>query len=692
MPQNSLALTRSIFAATLLASGLALGPLGAQDPSPPPGGFTVQWQRDVLITWSDSYRSRIDFAYPQQSAPQGGWPGVLVVHGGGRSRKVPWAQETMRRLAEAGFVAFGYDVRGQGDCPGLNPALGQDRGTIARRIADMADCFHVLAQQQSSLLDSSRLGIYGQSQGGGHALRGAAYSGRALPRAGFTATMPTILAAVSDIQIFDIIEDFTPGNTLFRADLMGAAFAEGGLNHPVIQAFTSDDINAAQQFFINDPGRIYLSELQQSDVPIFVMNSWDDSNHLVNLNADSFLTLKPGVPRRHFLTTGGHASASNDIEDLLNYESIVRWMERFLKGVPNGIDQEPFAEVAVIPHAPKDYQDPKTEWIHRSADVWPPQSPGTTFYLRGNARLRQSAPSSAESAVPVRNRVAPGYGPQQFAQDGGKLGKTLPQIPLQRSTFDTAPLTQDMELFGRPVVEMDVTSSTAQFQVTASLLAVDAQDRERFISTGVIGVRGNSTARQRIRIELADIAYILPAGYKLRLSLQNLHVRQQPGNEHLFAAPFFYDFDVTPQIDTSFPARLELPVRAPELSITPRIAELSASAAIQHTLSVRGGAARAGDIYLVLVGGSGITPGLPTLPHIPLNFDAWTQLGFALQNTPVFDRFAGLLDTQGRARAQLQIPNTSSPLLLGTRLSFSALGLQQNGFETSWTSTLRVTR
>jgi predicted acyl esterase len=178
---------------------------------------------------------------------------------------------------------------------------------------------------------------------------------------------PTILAAVSDIQIFDIIEDFTPGNTLFRADLMGAAFAEGGLNHPVIQAFTSDDINAAQQFFINDPGRIYLSELQQSDVPIFVMNSWDDSNHLVNLNADSFLTLKPGVPRRHFLTTGGHASASNDIEDLLNYESIVRWMERFLKGVPNGIDQEPFAEVAVIPHAPKDYQDPKTEWIHRSA-------------------------------------------------------------------------------------------------------------------------------------------------------------------------------------------------------------------------------------------------------------------------------------------------------------------------------------
>ena len=319
--------------AALLAS-LSLQSLHAQDPSPPPGGFQIQWQRDVLLSWSDQYQTRIDIAYPSFAAPSTGWPGVLVVHGGGRSRKVGWAQEMMQRLAMAGFVAFGYDVRGQGDCPTLNPKHGQDRFPTARRIADMADCIHLLSTRLKGILDTSRLGTYGQSQGGGHGFRAAAYSGRTLPTAGFTTTMPNFASVVTHIQVFDQLEDALPGGTLFQAGAVVGGYDKFGATHSYVQAFLKDDVAAGKSAILAETGQVVLPLLKTSDTALFVSNSWDDGNHIVNANADAFAQLKPGVPRRLLLTTGGHGSAKNNSEDLLQYESAVRWHSRILKGHP----------------------------------------------------------------------------------------------------------------------------------------------------------------------------------------------------------------------------------------------------------------------------------------------------------------------------------------------------------------------
>ncbi len=685
------ALILALKGSAVLAS-LSLCPLQAKDPSPPPGGFKIQWQRNVLLTWSDQYRTRIDIAYPQRAAPSSGWPGVLVVHGGGRSRKVGWAQETMRRLATAGFVAFGYDVRGQGDCPRLNPQHGQNRFTHLRRTIDMADCFHLLGTRLSGVLDPKRLGVYGQSQGGSHGLHAAAYSGLALPGKGYRKTMPKILAVVTDVQVLDRLDDLLPGGTLFQAAALAGAFAKTGTKHGIVQAFLKDDPVAARKALLAEPGLIIWDLLKKSDTPLFLMNSWDDGKHIVRTNANALARMKPGVPRRLLLSTGGHHSVLNYIEDLLGFESTQRWMSRFLKGEQNGIDKEPLVDAAVIPANPRVYLDPRSQWQHRRSRTWPITKPSRRFYLRSGKRLLSSAPSSTETVASLNHRVRRGYGALQFLKDGANLRKVLPAIPQQKLPFNTAAVSKATELFGRAVCELELTPTRSSFQVVATLYDIDPQGNARFITTGSVGVRGTSSARQRVRIELDDVAYILPAGHRFRLSLENLHLYMQPKHPRLFAAPFFHSYRLQPHIDRRFAPRLDLPLRTLGLSLTPRIGEINLSGAWEHSLSIEGGQDRAGQVYILLVGGSGITPGMPGSPRIPLNFDAWTHLGLAAINTPVFDRFLGRLDRSGRALAKMRVPANLSSLTLGSRLSFTALTLTPNSFESSWTGTLHITR
>ena len=130
---------------------------------------------------------------------------------------------------------------------------------------------------------------------------------------------------------------------------------------------------------------------------------------------------------------------------------------------------------------------------------------------------------------------------------------------------------------------------------------------------------------------------------------------------------FFASYQLQPHIDTAFAPRFELPLRDPELSLTPRIREVNAGGGWDHTLKVQGGPDRAGQIYIVLVGGSGITPGLPSSPRIPLNFDAWTNLGLAALNTPCLRPVPRPLEQERQRRGE--DAGAGEPVAADTRLA-----------------------
>lgn len=662
--------TQAALVATTLAT--LVTSLSSQDPKAPAGGFPILKQLDQLVTYSDAYRTRVDVRLPSVTAGPKGWPVALVFHGGGGNRKRGWVVTRCERLARFGYVSIAYDTGGNGETQRLNPPGRRDE---ALRIRDIVEVLRFVESKLGGRMDETRLCSSGKSGGGKHALWTAAFSGRALPKPSAIAPkMPVFRAAHSDIQVIDPTTDFLPGGNSIKGDWAAAMYDKLGVNDPITRLILAQDWPKLVTYMDSNIGlgAVYPL-LKTSEVPLFISYAWDDTKHFANVNADAIPQLKRGVPRRLAMLTGGHGSQSNTIEIGLRNDMVERWMDRFAKGEKNGIDREPFAEIAVIPDEPSAYRNARTPWKHRQLEQWPPAAARTSFYLRSGGVLSANAATSTETGPTLRHRVASGYDMLAFMRDQMKLSQILQSIPFRAANFDSAPLTRDTELLGRTTVTLDVRANRGSFQMQAALYDVAPSGGVRFITCGHAAKWKVAPGRHRLEIQLADTAYVIAKGHRLRIALENLNVRRQPGNAHLYVAPYFESVDMAVQIDAAFTPRVEVPIRAPETSLMPRHQSASAAAGIDSPLRIDGEAGRAGRPYMLLVSSSGTTPGVLLPPRIPLVPDAWTQLGIDLLNTPVFDSFFGRLDAQGQANARFRVPARFARPLAGLRLSVAAL-------------------
>ncbi|MEM7200176.1 MAG: CocE/NonD family hydrolase C-terminal non-catalytic domain-containing protein [Planctomycetota bacterium] len=661
-----------------LGLALAASTPAATDPPAPPGGFPIQRDLDQPIAYSDGYQTALDLRYPSVAAPTNGWPCALVIHGGGGSRKRSWVQNIAEQLAAAGYVTLAYDTGNEGITQFVNPPGTRQSD---ERIRDMAEIVYRAEQFLGQTLDETRLAVMGKSGGGRHALWAAAYSGDLLPTGGaFVNRMPTISAIHTDIQTIDAVTDRLQQGAMINAKWAIAAYDGLGPLDPLVQAMAAGDYAALDAGLRAGVGSGYFPLLQQSDVPMLVSYAFDDAHHFVNDNPDLMRQLKPGVPRRFYLATGGHGSANNNGVGTTRRDVMQRWFDRFLKGIPNGVDLEAAAEVALLPAAPGEYLNPNSHWQHRRLQSWP-LAPTQTRYLRGSGRLETTPPTGIEAGPIVRHRVAPGYDMLSFMADGAGPN-VLTNVPLVTAGFDTPPFGQAQELLGRTVVELDVIVSARDCQLQAALIDVAPGGQERFVTSGVAALRDVVPGRHRLRIEVGDVGYIVPAGHRLRLSLENMSLRRQPGHQDFLNAPDFVDCDIDVQIDPAFPPRVDLPIGPVRPSLTPRMERVSASAAFAAPLHVDAGTQQAGSVYQVLLSASGTWPGL-ALPgtQIPLSFDAWTSVGLLVGNAPpLFTDFVGVLDANGQADASFGLPALLAPTLIGERFAFSALGYDGTQF------------
>jgi len=188
----------------------------------------------------------------------------------------------------------------------------------------------------------------------------------------------------------------------------------------------------------------------------------------------------------------------------LDYESLLlRFFDRWLKNVPNGIDREPPVRIFVMG---------ENTW--RDEAEWPlARAVPTAFHLRAGSRLAREAPASDEAPD------AYSYDPRDPVVDphGGRLGP-FDQSPLEARpdvlVYRSEPLARDLEVTGPIDVELWVSSSARDTDFIVRLLDVHPSGRSYNLMSPTLEVLRARYRNGEDRPELLEPGRIV----KLRLA------------------------------------------------------------------------------------------------------------------------------------------------------------------------------
>ena len=209
-------------------------------------------------------------------------------------------------------------------------------------------------------------------------------------------------------------------------------------------------------------------------VPTFSISGWHDA-----YTAPAFRVFeKVKAPARVLIGPWKHVLP--DIAprwQIGGLHEMVRWWDRWLKDIPNGVDKEP--PVAIFVQG-------RNVW--RQEAEWPiARTTHKRLYLSSNGALASEPPKQLEAyRYEYDSRVgldATGYNGHRLHLD----------IPTDQSADDHASLAftgptlnEDVEITGEPTMHVALTSDAAEMTLVAKLCIVDAQGRSRMISRGNI--------------------------------------------------------------------------------------------------------------------------------------------------------------------------------------------------------------
>jgi predicted acyl esterase len=425
-------------------------------------GFT---KTDVTIPMDDGVGIAATYYAPAGGEPPGGWPAVLMLHGIGEDRADDTNAVGMsinsiaeRYLVPQGYAVLTFDARGHAASGGL---VGVDG---PREIADVRALFQWLDAQPG--VNGLRIGGYGYSYGGG-GLWGAAVAGVPFAALEVATTWTDLYSALMP-------QDLAKSGVVLSFYQAIAQRVEPEVDQVLQLALRGTDLGRIRAFTRVRSSRAQLSRLS---TPTFLMQGRRD----FAFDLDQALAARRLLrgPKRLYIAGFGHAPSAKPGGELDYVLPQARaWFDRFLKGLPNGIDTGPGVELA--------------------PDPWT----GSTARFAGLPATR-----ALRLAYPGRRTIA-------------RAGKVVRTRPLPRARQET---------FGAPVVRVSLASASGWNQVVAVLSALTPQGREIVVSAG--GARTRLARRQRtVAIRLLNQVTAIPPRSRLRLTIAATSTAQSPGN------------------------------------------------------------------------------------------------------------------------------------------------------------------
>ena len=215
-------------------------------------------------------------------------------------------------------------------------------------------------------------------------------------------------------------------------------------------------------------------------------------------------------------------------------QECLRWWDQHLKGIETGIMDEPMIRAWLqepVPPSPEAQPRPG-RWI--SAEGWPVA--GTELRsLHLSPEGLSETPDPQAAPITIASPQTAGWCAPTWCIYG-----VDPDGPLDQqgeaglmTAFDTAPLAEDLEIFGFPRLYARLTSDAPQGNLAAVLSMVAPDGAATLVSFGVL----NLTHRQShaapeplptgepvdIALQLNVIGQTVPAGYRLRLALSTAY-------------------------------------------------------------------------------------------------------------------------------------------------------------------------
>jgi hypothetical protein len=674
---SRLSLTLQLAAVLMAFCPGAVGHESTPDPLPPADGFEFVPDLDVPHVWSDGYQVRMDVRYPVDEPFPGGWPLIVLVHGGGGSKEV--VAGAAEQLARQGYITVGYDVRGQGVSATANPPSLQHDFTGLRELIDLFECMEAVEALYPDLVDFDRIGVTGYSQGGGHSWYAAQHSGRLPPPNPWRSSAFPLVSAV-------VVKDSGGGigsaDDYFAPKRVEKAFDPTDILYQpavtaALQTLVLAEDYAGFAAAVSAPGMDGAVLQPLVTVPVFAHASFDDKRVNPGSVLASWMLLPEATPRRFQLGTGGHGSPTNARDRTLYAQNRKLWFDRFLKDDQNGVDSGPSIFSQVTPDDLVAYLDLDALWDFREHDAIPAaDAEMQRSYLDASGSL-ENAPAPGATAAVLDHVVPAGVDIALYTSLLPSADALQLMIPLDTLRYDSPPLAQDTHMEGMAAVELAVDTAAADYQIHAVLLDVDPAGNERFVCSGSANVLGQSGPNQ-VSITPYLQSYVFRAGHRVRLQLENLAIHRPPTGSasELKRVPYFSSSSidvVQGGVTASFLELPLLPHGGPTLSTYPPAQSVEQPA--DQLLTIHSHSGFAGATYLLLPGLSGTVPGTEIAgAQVPIQIDELTLAVIANPGMAPFVQALGTLDATGSAHPGVKLADLPLPSdLAGLELSMSAV-------------------
>ncbi len=485
------------------------------------------------------------------------------------AQRHPW-------YAGHGYASVRVDVRGHGDSEGM-PGDEYD----AQELADGVDVVNWLAAQPWC---TGKVGMFGISWGGFNSLQIAALAPEPLK---------AIVTVCSTDDRYDNDVHYT-GGAVLGIDMLAWA--------GTMLAFTArppDPANVGAERWLPmwrerldtlEPFLHTWLEHQQRDdywrhgsvcedytaidAAVLAVGGWNDPYRDTVLRLVEHL---PGDQVRGIIGPWSHQYPDRGLPPgpaIGFLQETLRWWDQHLKGVDTGVMAEPLLRAWLgdpVPPAPSHEEIPG-RWVSDAA--WP--SPDVTWDTR----------PLGESRDPVLVRS-----PQHTGLDAGRFfpfGNAADLPPDQREEdgrsvcFDSVPLTERVEILGRPRVRLRLDSDTPRAHVVARVCDVAPDGSSTLVTRGVLNLlsrKGREHAvgwtpgtYEDVEFELNGIGYAFPPGHRVRVAVSDTYwpwvwPHGERGALHVVPADSAVLLPVREAADEA-PVRFEEPEQAVPLPVT----------------------------------------------------------------------------------------------------------------------------